>query len=97
MARLREDHSSDRLHRIAEADLVTVVLDVSTSADIQLRIDKVSNPQRKLHKALRMCHQAYKQGGLLNNFDLSEILNVSDYWISHLYDALILSENAEFV
>jgi DNA-binding CsgD family transcriptional regulator len=79
-----KDHPPDRRHRIAETDLVTVVLDVSTAEDIQLRIDRVSNPQRKLHKALRMCRQAYKQGGLLNNFDLSEILNVSDSWISNL-------------
>ena len=71
-----KDHPPDRRHRIAETDLVTVVLDVSTAEDIQLRIDRVSNPQRKLHKALRMCRQAYKQGGLLNNFDLSEILSI---------------------
>jgi len=80
-----KDHPPDRRHRIAETDLVTVVLDVSTPKDIQLRIDRVPNPQRKLHKALRMCRQAYKQGGLLNNYDLSEILNVSDSYISNLF------------
>jgi hypothetical protein len=79
-----KDHPPDRRHRIADTDLVTVVLDVSTPKDIQLRIDRMSNPQRKLHKALRMCRQAYKQGGLLNNYDLSEILNVSDSYISNL-------------
>jgi len=79
-----KDHPPDRRHRIAETDLVTVVLDVSTPKDIQLRIDRAPNPQRKLHKALRMCRQAYKQGGLLNNYDLSEILNVSDSYISNL-------------
>jgi len=79
-----KDHPPGRCHRIAETDLVSVVLDASMAEDIQLRIDRVSNPQRKLHKALRMCRQAYEQGGLLTNFDLSEILSISDSGISKL-------------
>ena len=79
-----KDHPPDRRRRIADTDLVSVVLDLSTPEDIQLRIDRVPDPQRKLHKAVRMSRQADKQGGLLNNYDLSEILNVSDSYISHL-------------
>jgi hypothetical protein len=38
-----KDHPPDRRHRIAETDLVTVVLDVSTPEDIQLRIERVES------------------------------------------------------
>ena len=70
--------------RIADTDLVTVILDASTPEDIQSRMKRVSETQRKLHKALRMCHQAYEQGGLLTNFDLSEILNIADARVGQL-------------
>jgi hypothetical protein len=45
--------------------MVSVVLDVSTPEDIHARIDRVPDRQRKLQRALRLCHQAYEQGGLL--------------------------------
>jgi DNA-binding CsgD family transcriptional regulator len=31
-----------------------------------------------------MCHQAYEQGGLLTNYDLSEILNIPDSLVGQL-------------
>ena len=37
-----------------------------------------SRSQRLLHRALRLCQQAYEQGGLLSNCDLAEMLNVDD-------------------
>ena len=69
---------------MADTDLVTVVLDASTGEDIQSRIDRVPPGQWRLRKAIRMCRQAYEQGGLLNNQDLSEILNFSDSLIAQL-------------
>jgi len=69
---------------MADTDLVTVVLDASTAEDIQSRIDRVSPPQWRLRKAIRMCRQAYEQGGLLTNQDLSEILNFADSLIAQL-------------
>jgi DNA-binding CsgD family transcriptional regulator len=70
--------------KIADTDLVTVVLDASTAEDIQSRIDRVHPRQWRLHKAIRMCRQAYEQGGLLTNYDLSEILNVADSLVAQL-------------
>jgi len=70
--------------KIAETDLITVVLDASTSEDVQGRIDRVHPRQWRLRKAIRMCRQAYEQGGLLTNHDLSEILNLADSLIAQL-------------
>jgi DNA-binding CsgD family transcriptional regulator len=70
--------------RIADTDLVPVILDLSTPEDIQARLDRVPHSRRKLLKALRLCHEAYQQGGLLSNFDLSELLNLDDALIGRL-------------
>jgi hypothetical protein len=70
--------------KIADTDLVTVVLDASTPEDIQSRIDRVHPSKWRLRKAIRMCRQAYEQGGLLTNYDLSEILNFADSLIAQL-------------
>lgn len=79
-----KDYRPGRCRPIAETDLVSVVLDVSTPEDIHAKIDRMPDPQRKLQRALRLCRQAYQQGGLLTCFDLSEIMNVSDSRISYL-------------
>jgi len=79
-----KNHRPGRYQRIAETDLVSVVLDVSTPEDIHVKIDRMPDPQRKLQRALRLCRQAYEQGGLLTCFDLSEIMSVSDSRISVL-------------
>lgn len=70
--------------KIADTDLVTVVLDASTAEDVQSRIDRVHPNKWRLCKAIRLCRQAYEQGGLLTNYDLSEILNVSDSLVAKL-------------
>jgi hypothetical protein len=64
--------------RIADTDLVPVLLELSTAEDAQMRIDRLPAPQRLLRKALRLCQQAHDQGGLLSNCDLAELLNTSD-------------------
>ena len=60
--------------RIADTELVPVLLDLSTAEDVQQRIDRRPTPERLLHKALRLCQQAHQQGGLLSNCDLAELL-----------------------
>jgi Protein of unknown function (DUF1670) len=68
-----------RLHqRIADTTLVPVLLDLCTAEDVQLRIDRLPIPQRLLRKVLRLCQQAYDQGGLLSNCDLAELLGTDD-------------------
>jgi hypothetical protein len=83
-AAVSKNHRPGRCQPIAETDLVSVVLDVSTPEDIHAKIDRVPDPQRKLNRALRLCRQAYEQGGLLTCFDLSEIMGFSDSNISVL-------------
>jgi len=78
------DNPPGRHKKIADTDLVTVVLDASTAEDVQSRIDRVHPRQWRLRKAIRMCRQAYEQGGLLTNHDLSEILNFADSLIAQL-------------
>ena len=78
------DNPPARHKKMADTDMVTVVLDASTAEDIQSRIDRVSPRQWRLRKAIRMCRQAYEQGGLLTNQDLSEILNIADSLVAQL-------------
>jgi hypothetical protein len=47
-AAVRKEHRAGRYQRIAEMDLVSVVLDVSTAEDIHARIDRVPDYERKL-------------------------------------------------
>ena len=73
-----------RRQRIADTELVPVLLDLSTAEDAQRRIDRLPAPQRLLRKVLRLCEQAYNQGGLLSNCDLAELLNTDDSQIAHV-------------
>ena len=70
--------------RIADAELVPVVLDLSTVEDVEARLGRQSPKQRLAQKAIRLCHQAYEQGGLLSNCDLAELLSTDDSCISRV-------------
>jgi hypothetical protein len=64
--------------RIADTDLVPVLLDLATAEDSDHRINRLPAPQRLLKRAIRLCQQAHQQGGLLSNCDLAELLNTND-------------------
>lgn len=83
MAVSRDDPPRYR-QKIADTDLVPVLLDVSTAEDVQSRIDRQPVPQRLLRKVLRLCQQAHQQGGLLSNCDLAELLGTDDGRIAHV-------------
>jgi hypothetical protein len=70
--------------KIADTDLVPVLLELSTADDVHQRIERLPVPQRLLRKALRLCEQAYQQGGLLSNCDLAELLNTDDSAIARV-------------
>lgn len=76
-----------RHQRIAETRLVPVVLEISTVQDVQGRIDRVGRGQLMQRKAVRLCQQAYEQGGLLSNCDLAELLGTHDSRIAGLLGA----------
>lgn len=64
--------------RIVDTDLVPVVLTLSDRSDIESRLRQIPPEQRRLAKALRLCQQAYKQGAVLSNCDLAELLTMSE-------------------
>lgn len=64
--------------RTADTRMVPVVLDLSTPEDIDARLARRSASERLCAKAVRLCRQAYAQGGLLSNCDLAELLTTSD-------------------
>lgn len=73
-----KDDPPRRGRRIAETDLIPVVLDLSTPEDVEAVLQRAAPRERLLHKLLRLCHQAYDQNGLLSNCDLSAMLHVAD-------------------
>jgi DNA-binding CsgD family transcriptional regulator len=78
------DDPPRRHQRIADTDLVPVVLDLSLPIDIERRLERISGRQRLLEKALRLHYQSFEQGGLLSNCDVAEILCNRDNTISVL-------------
>lgn len=81
-------HDPPHSHKpLVETDLVPVVLDLSTPADIEARLKRRPSDHRLLDKILRLCHQAYEQGALLSNSDLAELLNRNPSRISALLTA----------
>lgn len=73
-----------RGQRIADAALVPVVLDLLTPDDVHALIERQSSTDRLLARALRLCQQAFEQGGLLGNCDLAVLLNTADSVIARL-------------
>jgi hypothetical protein len=83
-AAVSTDDPPRRRQRIADTDLVPVVLELSNAEDIDARVDRMSAEERMLRKAVRLCQQAHEQGGLLSNCDLAELLTIDDPRIAHL-------------
>lgn len=79
----RDDPPKHR-QRIRDTRLVPVILDLSTSQDVDARIARRSTSQRLTVKAVRLCQQAYEQGGLLSNCDLAELLALHDSRVASL-------------
>ena len=75
---LHKDHPLGRHQRIADSELLPVVLDVSLPEDIEARLARRSPGETLRRKAVRLCQQAYQQNGLLSNCDLAELLATSD-------------------
>lgn len=76
------DDPPSRGKGIADTDLVPVVLDLSTSEDIDARLKRESRERRLLAKAMRLCQQSFRQGAVLSNCDLAELLGTSDSYIA---------------
>jgi len=81
---ISRDDPPRRHQRIADCQLVPLVLDLVTADDIRARLDRITSAQRLLTRAIRLCHQAHDQGALLSNCDLAELLGSHDAQIAHL-------------
>ena len=78
------DDPPRRGKRIAETDLVAVVLDLHIEQDVHSRLRREGSSERLEQKAVRLCRQAHEQGGLLSNCDLAELLNSSESRIAQV-------------
>jgi hypothetical protein len=67
--------------------LVPVILDLVAPEDIEAVLARTAPDQRLCRRAVRLCHQAYGQGGLLSNCDLAMLLNHGDSAIAKLLTA----------
>lgn len=67
-----------RRQPIEQMQLVPLVLDLVTPEDIEAVIACEGKSQRLLRRCLRLCRQAYEQGGLLSNCDLAVLLGTDD-------------------
>ena len=79
--------------RIEEMQLLPLVLELLTPADIEAIVGRESAEQRLLRRCLRLCRQAHEQGGLLSNCDLAVLLGVNDAVIARLLAAYEREEN----
>lgn len=82
MAVSRDDPPARR-KRITHTDLIPVVLNLSTVEDLDAILTRQPSSERLLNKALRLCQEAYAQGALLSNCDLSELLSRSESQIAN--------------
>lgn len=73
--------------RLRDTQLVPVILDLSTTEDLEAILDRVKPQERLRRKAIRLCQQAHAQGALLSNVDLAELLNRHDSQIASLLAA----------
>lgn len=76
-----------RRQRIEDMQLVPLVLDLVTPQDIEAVIACEPAQQRLLVRCLRLCRQAYEQGGLLSNCDLAVLLGTHDSTVASLLAA----------
>ena len=75
---VHRDHPLYYRQRIADSELVPVLLDLSAPQDIEARLARQAPAEILRAKAVRLCQQAYAQHGLLSNCDLAELLGVND-------------------
>ena len=78
------DDPPARGKRTADTEMVPVILDLSTPADIEARLQRHSTRERLEEKLIRLCRQAYAQHALLSNCDLAELFNLSDAYVASL-------------
>jgi hypothetical protein len=76
-----------RKKRLRDTELLPVLLELSTAADVQAILAREKPQERLRRKAIRLCEQAHQQGALLSNADLAELLNRSDSQLASVLSA----------
>lgn len=82
-----KDDPPSRHKTMRQTRLRPVVLDLSTSEDIEAILRRDSRAERHRRKCERLSLQAYQQGGLLGNCDLAQLLNLPEAYIASLLAA----------
>jgi hypothetical protein len=72
------DDPPARNKSIAQTRLVPVLLELSAPEDVEAILADKPSAERLADRCVRICRQAYEQGGLLSNSDLALILHVND-------------------
>ncbi len=57
--------------------MVLVVLSIASQDDLKLRLDGYSAKEIRKYKVARILREAYEQGGVLNQADVSQLIGVS--------------------
>jgi Protein of unknown function (DUF1670) len=64
--------------------LKTVILNLSTTDDIEGILNRKKQTEITIDRCIRLCREAYSQGALLSNSDLSLLLSLNDSRVSSL-------------
>lgn len=76
------EHRQTWRQRVEQMKLVPLVLDLVTAEDVDAVVHHEPWRRRLLRRSLRLCRQAYEQGGLLSSSDLSLLLGINPSEIS---------------
>lgn len=81
------DDPPGRNKPLRQCTMAPLVLDLSTSEDVEAVMARRPSAERLRRRCVRLCRQAFEQGGLLSNCDLAMMLHAEDSRI-----ATVLSE-----
>jgi hypothetical protein len=72
-----KDETPGRNKTIENTRMVPVVLSIASQDDLKLRLDGYSAKEIRKYKVARILREAYEQGGVLNQADVSQLIGVS--------------------
>jgi hypothetical protein len=72
-----KDETPGRNKTIENTRMVPVVLSIASQDDLKLRLDSCSAKEIRKYKVARILREAYEQGGVLNQADVSQLIGVS--------------------
>lgn len=74
---VHKDETPGRNKTIENTRIVPVVLTIASQDDLKLRLDGYSAREIRRYRVARLLKEAYEQGGVLNQADVSQLIGVS--------------------